>query len=117
MSWPADYAMAGRASATLRIGCDAPARCMHIARVCCYYAGMSVAITIRNVPQPVRDELAARAASTGRSLQEYLLAQLGVMAAHPPAEQVIERARSRVEAAGSRVTVDEILNARDADRR
>jgi antitoxin FitA len=33
---------------------------------------MPVAITIRNVPEEVRDELAARAARSGRSLQEYL---------------------------------------------
>ncbi|MGI8968405.1 MAG: FitA-like ribbon-helix-helix domain-containing protein [Chloroflexota bacterium] len=29
---------------------------------------MSVAITVRNVPEPVRDELAARAARSGRTL-------------------------------------------------
>ena len=78
---------------------------------------MPVAITIRNVPEPVRDELAARAAGSGRSLQEYLLAQLAAMAARPPAEQVIERARSRVDAASSRVSLEQILAARDADRR
>jgi plasmid stability protein len=35
---------------------------------------MSTSITIRDVPQKTRDELAARAALTGRSLQEYLRA-------------------------------------------
>ncbi len=35
---------------------------------------MSVAITVRGVPDEVRDELAARAARAGQSLQEYLRA-------------------------------------------
>lgn len=89
-------------------------------RHCCYHACMalpSVAITIRNVPKPVRDELALRAARSGRSLQEYLLAQVTEMAAKPPLEDVIARARARVAQTGSRVTVEDILAARDADRR
>ena len=35
---------------------------------------MPVTITIRNVPDDVRNRLAARAAGSGRSLQEYLKA-------------------------------------------
>jgi len=35
-----------------------------------------VAITIRDVPAETRNELAARAARGGRSLQEYLRGQL-----------------------------------------
>ena len=80
-------------------------------------AGPSVAITIRNVPRPVRDELASRAARSGRSLQEYLLAQVTDMAARPPIEDVIARARARVERTGSTVSVAAILAAKDADRR
>ncbi len=87
---------------------------------CCYDAGMadaSVAITIRNVPKPVRDELALRAARSGRSLQEFLLAQVTEMAMRPPLEDVIARARARVERTGSTVSVEAILAAKDADRR
>jgi antitoxin FitA len=83
---------------------------------CCYHACMNVAITVRNVPGPVRDELAARAARSGRSLQEYLLAELGAMAERAPVADVIERARSRVDSAGTDVSVIDILAARDADR-
>lgn len=78
---------------------------------------MAVTITIRNVPQPVRDELAHRAARSGRSLQEYLLAQLTEMAAKPQLEDVIARARARVERTGSTASVEAILAAKDADRR
>lgn len=78
---------------------------------------MSVAITIRNVPDEVRDELAARAARTGRSLQEYLLRQLADLASRPSVEDVVARARARTRATGTQLDPQEILAARDADRR
>ena len=78
---------------------------------------MSVAITVRDVPEAVRDELAARAARAGKSLQEYLRGMLIETATHPTAEDVIARARGRVAATGLRVSADTILAARDADRR
>lgn len=72
------------------------------------------AITIRDVPPDVRDELAAR---SGRSLQEYLRAMLIDTASRPSVDDVLARARARVAAAGTRVDAAEILAARDADRR
>jgi plasmid stability protein len=78
---------------------------------------MSVAITVRDVPDDVRDELAARAARAGKSLQEYLRGMLVAAAARPPVEDVIARARARVAATGARVDAASILAARDADRR
>jgi plasmid stability protein len=78
---------------------------------------MAVAITVRDVPDEVRDELAARAARAGMSLQEYLRAMLVDTAARPPVADVIARARARIAATGSRVDAASILAARDADRR
>ena len=78
---------------------------------------MPVAITIRNVPDAVRDELAARAARSGRSLQEYLAAELTDLASKPAVEDVVTSARARVRAAGRRIHPETILAARDADRR
>jgi hypothetical protein len=78
---------------------------------------MSVAITVRDVPDEVRDELAARAARAGKSLQEYLRGMLIDAAARPPVDDVIARARARVAATGVRVDAESILAARDADRR
>ena len=75
------------------------------------------AITVRNVPDDVRDELAARAARSGRSLQEYLLGQLIEMASQPTLDEIIARARARVAATRTRVSVEDILAARDEDRR
>jgi plasmid stability protein len=78
---------------------------------------MGVAITVRDVPDEVRDELAARAARAGKSLQEYLRGMLVDSAARPPVEDVIARARARVDATGARVDAESIIAARDADRR
>jgi antitoxin FitA len=78
---------------------------------------MGVAITVRDVPDEVRDELAARAARAGQSLQEYLRAMLIDSAARPPVDDVIARARARVDATGARADAESILAARDADRR
>jgi plasmid stability protein len=76
-----------------------------------------VAITVRDVPAKARDELAARAARAGQSLQEYLRVLLVSAAAKPAVEDVIARARSRVATTGSRVDAEAILAARDAERR
>lgn len=78
---------------------------------------MSVVITIRDVPESVRDELASRAARSGKSLQEYLRGMFVDTASRPSVEDVIARARARVTATGARADAESILAARDADRR
>ena len=78
---------------------------------------MPVSITIRDVPDETRDELAARAAATGRSLQEYVRAQLIRIANQPDAEALLARVRERIDRTGSRLSADRILQLRDLDRR
>ena len=78
---------------------------------------MPVQITIRNVPEEVRDELAARAALKRQSMQEYLRSELEKLASLPSIESVLEDVRRRKEAFDSNVTTAQILEARDADRR
>lgn len=78
---------------------------------------MTVAITVRDVPQDVRDELAARAARSGRSLQEHVRALLIAETAKPSVDDVIARARARVRTGGTTVDAEAILRDRDADRR
>ncbi|MGH7918695.1 MAG: FitA-like ribbon-helix-helix domain-containing protein [Candidatus Dormibacteraceae bacterium] len=77
---------------------------------------MPVAITIRHVPEPVRDELAARAAKSGRSLQEYLLGELVKSASQPTVDEVVRRARARLASTGTTLDVTTLLADRDADR-
>jgi plasmid stability protein len=74
-------------------------------------------ITIRDVPEETRAELAARAASSGRSLQEYLRATLVELVQRPDVETLIARIRARKHATSSSVSAEEILAFRDADRR
>jgi plasmid stability protein len=78
---------------------------------------MAVAITVRDVPDDVRDELAARAARAHQSMQEYLRSMLIDSAARPPVADLIARARTRVRVTGVTVNAESILAARDADRR
>jgi len=78
---------------------------------------MSVQITIRDMPDAARDELAARAALQGKSMQEYLPVELERLAARPPVEKVLERIRERKAIVGTRLSPEEILAHRDASRR
>jgi plasmid stability protein len=78
---------------------------------------MATAITIRDVPDEIRDELAARAALSGRSLQEYVRAQLIELARRPDPEVLLARIRDRKQRTDSRLAVESILSHRDADRR
>lgn len=78
---------------------------------------MPTSITVRNVPDDVRDELAARAASLGRSLQEHLRAELIELARRPSTAMLMARVRARKDATGSRLPAASILGHRDRDRR
>lgn len=78
---------------------------------------MAVQITIRNVPQEVRDELAARAALQHKSMQEYLRGELQRIAQRPSIEGWIKRVQARKNAASRRVSPERILRHREADRR
>ena len=77
---------------------------------------MPVALTIWNFSEPVRDELAARAARSGRSLQEYLAAHLTELASRPAVEDVVVRARRRANSAGHELDVAAVLADREAER-
>jgi plasmid stability protein len=78
---------------------------------------MPIQITIRDVPEKVRDELAARAALQGKSMQEFLRAELERLAARPSVEAWLQQVRKRKRAAQTRVSSKQILQQRDADRR
>ena len=77
---------------------------------------MSTSITVRDVPDEVRDEPASRAALTGRSLQEYLRAKLMELARQPDAEALMARIQARTAASASSLPRERILAYRDEDR-
>ena len=78
---------------------------------------MPRSITVRDVPDETGRELAARAAASGRSLQEYLRAQLIAWAAQPDPSVLMARARARKERVGAEIGAASILAHRDSDRR
>jgi plasmid stability protein len=78
---------------------------------------MATSITIRDVPDETRDELAARAALSGRSLQEYLRARLIELARQPDAEALVRRIQARKAATGSSLPAARILSHRDSGLR
>ncbi len=84
---------------------------------CWHYASMPIQINIRDVPEKVRDELAARAALQGKSMQEFLRAELERLASRPTIDAWLQQVRRRKRAAQSRVSVKQILENRNADRR
>lgn len=78
---------------------------------------MPRSVTIRDIPDDTHSELAARAALSGRSLQEYLRAQLVELARRPDAEALLARIRQRKARTGGSLPPETILRYRDADRR
>jgi len=78
---------------------------------------MTVQITIRNVPETIRNEIASRAAAEGKSMQQFLLAVLERTVAYPCQTKLMERIRERVRASKSGITTADILAARDEERR
>lgn len=89
-----------------------------LALCCCAMQNACMpSITIRDVPDSVRDELAARARRSGRSLQEYLRSELIELAERPDPEALLARVRDRKQRTGSRLSAEQILEHRDADRR
>ncbi len=94
------------------ISCEI-ADCSH----CWQNASMTVQITIRDVPDEVRDELAARAALEGKSMQEFLRQALVQMADKPSVEVWLSEVRQRKAASGTRLSTAKILGARKAEKR
>lgn len=79
---------------------------------------MTVSITVRDLPNETRDALAARAARSGLSLQEYLSAQLCELASKPEPEP--DAALSDIRARARHYPVLDLPRAiedLDADRR
>jgi plasmid stability protein len=77
---------------------------------------MPVSITIRNVPDETRNELAARAARSGRSLQEYLRAELERLASKPDPETLWARVEDYARLHGAEVTPEMVLRWKEEAR-
>jgi len=78
---------------------------------------MTGKITIRNVPEHVRDALAMQAAEAGKSLQQFLLEELGRLVESPSNAQILEQLKLDKAKATTTLSAAGILEYRDADRR
>lgn len=94
---------------------DSPSVASHGVRL--HNASMSVQITIRGVPERIKDELASRAALQGKSMEEFLRAELERIASRPTIENWLEQVRKRKRASQLRISARQILDHREADRR
>ncbi|HET7291471.1 MAG TPA: hypothetical protein VFM88_03505 [Vicinamibacteria bacterium] len=56
---------------------------------------MSKMVQIRNVPEMLHRKLKSRAAESGQTLSDYLLAELVRLAARPTREEMLARLHSR----------------------
>ena len=74
-------------------------------------------ITIRDVPEETHAELVNRASAAGQSLQEYLKATLIEKASKPDMKTLLERIEKRVQANPNKLTLEKILEYKDADKR
>ena len=74
-------------------------------------------ITVRDVPDSARDELASRAARSGRSLQEYLRKELIDLASRPDPEALAGRIVERKRRTNTTLSGAKIIKHRDAGRR
>jgi plasmid stability protein len=61
----------------------------------CEYAQRMKSLQVRNVPDDVHRALKVRAAESGRSLSEYVLAELRRVAERPTRAELLARIRSR----------------------
>ena len=62
---------------------------------CAHASDMSTMVQIRNVPDTLHRKLKARAAHSGQTLSDYLLAELERLAARPTREEMLKKLHSR----------------------
>lgn len=81
-------------------------------------AYMVVRITVPDVPEAVRDELATRAALANKSMQAYLREELEQLASKPSPsiDRWLEQVRGRLATSRTRMPAEDILHHLDAVR-
>lgn len=77
---------------------------------------MVVRITAPDVPEAVRDELAARVALANKSMQAYLREELDQLASKPSIDRWLEQVRDRLATSRTHMPTEDILRHLDAVR-
>ena len=78
---------------------------------------MLVQIIIPEVPEEIRDQLAAKAKAQNKSMEEFLRQEMERIAGKIPGGQWIREIRAQKAASPVRVEPDQILNAGDMERK
>lgn len=80
-----------------------------------YYACMPN-VQVRDVPEEVHEALVRRAARAGQSLQQFLAAQLAMIAATPTIDEILDRVERRPKGQLSAKSAIEAIEAERARR-
>ena len=74
-------------------------------------------IQIRNIPEPVYDEIRRRARIRNQSIQQYMLAEVHRLVQRADKEELIQRIERFKARAGIELDVEQMLTDLEADRR
>ena len=74
-------------------------------------------IQIRNIPEPVYDEIRRRARIRNQSIQQYMLAEVHRLVQRADKEELIQRIERFKARAGIELDVEQMLADLEADRR
>ena len=74
-------------------------------------------IQIRNIPEPVYEEIRRRARARHQSIQHFMLAEIHRLVDRGDKEELVQRIERFKETSGFEVDVERMLADLDADRR
>ena len=74
-------------------------------------------IQIRNIPEPVYEEIRRRARARNQSMQQFMLAEVHRLAHRPDKEELVRRIERFKASHGFEVDVDAMVAGIEADRR
>ena len=74
-------------------------------------------IQIRNIPEPVYEEIRRRARSRHQSIQQFMLAEVHRLVDRADKEELVQRIKRFKETSGIELDVEQMLADLDADRR
>ena len=74
-------------------------------------------IQIRNIPEPVYEEIRRRARARHQSIQQFMLAEVHRLVDRADKEELVQRIKRFKETSGIELDVEQMLTDLDADRR
>ena len=74
-------------------------------------------IQVRDIPDDVYETIRRRAAAAGQSLQSYMREQVVALGSRPTRQEILAEWERELEQSPTAVTVEQILDDLDADRR